>query len=441
MDEQKLASAAEKVLSKNDRGDWTCPSADLYPHQWLWDSCFTAIGLRHLQIERAQAEIRSLLIGQWKNGMVPNIIFAANNRYHAGPYLWNAAASPNYPAGVETTGISQPPMLAEAVVRIGRMLPKDRRLAWYREVYAPLANFHEWLYKNRDPHGTGLVTIIHPWESGMDNTPPWMVMLRKHASSSKLRLLSSFGLIRFIGLFRKDTKFIPAEERMTTRDLFAVYDLIRGIRKARYDDREILKKQKVLVADLGYNSILVRATRYLAEIAEQTKQPLPKLTAKAHSAGTTVLEQLWDDKTKQYYSLDCVSGKLIKASSVATFLPLYAGKLPKNKSKALLGHLQNPLAYAASEPVPSAPLNSPYFKPHCYWQGPTWINMNWLIISGLRQNGYRDEAKRLRRSTLELVAKNGMNEYFSPIDGQPLGADNFSWTAALVLDLLHASNQ
>src|SRR3954464_1620448 len=71
----ELLAEAKKVLKHNDRGGWTVPAGDLYPHQWLWDSCFIAIGLRHLDVERAQTEIRNLFRGQWDNGMLPHIIF------------------------------------------------------------------------------------------------------------------------------------------------------------------------------------------------------------------------------------------------------------------------------------------------------------------------------------------------------------------------------
>jgi hypothetical protein len=36
-----------------------------------------------------------------------------------------------------------------------------------------------------------------------------------------------------------------------------------------------------------------------------------------------------------------------------------------------------------------------------------------------------------------MVAKSGFAEYFDPNTAEPLGADNFSWTAALTIDLLH----
>src|SRR5581483_7885741 len=88
-------------------------------------------------------------------------------------------------------------------------------------------------------------------------------------------------------------------------------------------------------------------------------------------------------------------------------------------------------------PVPSVPQTSDFFNPYRYWQGPTWVNTNWLIIEGLRNYQFDSQAEALKSKTLELVAKSGMNEYFNPLNGEPAGAKNFSWTAALVIDLLN----
>jgi glycogen debranching enzyme len=86
--------------------------------------------------------------------------------------------------------------------------------------------------------------------------------------------------------------------------------------------------------------------------------------------------------------------------------------------------------------VPSVPLNSNYFDPLKYWQGPTWVNTNWLIIDGLERYGFKAEADVLKKRTLEMSRKSGMHEYFNPLNAQGAGAPNFSWTAALVIDLL-----
>ena len=62
--------------------------------------------------------------------------------------------------------------------------------------------------------------------------------------------------------------------------------------------------------------------------------------------------------------------------------------------------------------------------------------MNWMIVEGLREYGDDELAEELRLHILALVERAGFSEYFSPLTGKGYGADDFSWTAALVLDLL-----
>ena len=105
----------------------------------------------------------------------------------------------------------------------------------------------------------------------------------------------------------------------------------------------------------------------------------------------------------------------------------------------LLNALYSPKKFGLRWPVPSVPKDSPCFNELKYWQGPTWININWLIIDGLERYGFTAEAQMLRERTLELLRNSGMNEYFSPLSGSPAGTENFSWTAALAVDLLKTS--
>ena len=58
-----LLAQATAVLEQNDRGDYTQPAAGLYPHQWLWDSCFTAIGLAHLDASGSERARKAFFAG------------------------------------------------------------------------------------------------------------------------------------------------------------------------------------------------------------------------------------------------------------------------------------------------------------------------------------------------------------------------------------------
>ena len=80
--------------------------------------------------------------------------------------------------------------------------------------------------------------------------------------------------------------------------------------------------------------------------------------------------------------------------------------------------------------------SSAAFDPRRYWRGPVWINVNWFLVRGLRRCGLADEAEELRLLTLRLLETSGFAEYYDPRTGEALGSGDFSWSAALALDLL-----
>jgi hypothetical protein len=432
----ELLKEAQAVLEQNDRRLYTVPAGELYPHQWLWDSCFTAIGLRHLDIERAQTELTSLLRGQWHNGMLPNIIFSGERKRFSDSSLWRSWISPYAPDHVATSGITQPPMLAEAVVRIGQKLKLSERRSWYKQMLPHLVSYHQWLYTDRDPHNEGLIVLLHPYESGFDDSPPWISELRKHSIPWWLSLIETAHAGWLIGLFRHDTQHVTLAQRTGNIEATADWAAMRRLRRKAYNSEAILSRSLFVVEDLAFNCIFIRANKCLVDIAKTAGHDLPQDLLESMANTEAALEQLWDENSGQYFSRSFVSHKLIEEPSIATLLPLYSGAISKDKAARLVDLLKRRRLFSTSWPVPSVPLNSPYFNPYKYWEGPTWINTNWLIIDGLRSYGYTAEAQVLRDRTIKLVAKSGMYEYFNPLNGEPAGAHNFSWTAALTIDLL-----
>jgi hypothetical protein len=436
-DKQTLIDQAKTVLQKNDMGEWTRPTANgLYPHQWLWDTFFIAIGQRHYDVDRAKAEVRSPFRAQWKNGMLPHIIFSDAEGYHAGPELWHCERSSDAPDGVQTSGITQPPMAAEAVVRVGQKLDTKERREWYREMYPKLLAYHQWFYRERCPRGDGLPVIVLSWETGMDNTPPWMHIMHRFAMGLRAQLIQQANFTTIMERFRKDTEAVPAEERISTIDLYAVYDLIKSLRKYKYDNEVIMQEHHLRIVDVTFSCILIRANQLLKEIADDIGEELPDDIKHAMHVAPHALETLWDSETQQYCNRNVLTGKLIKIPTVSTFMPLYAGVLPKERVELLVSQMHDVQTFGTAFPLPSTPINSDYFRPNRYWQGPTWVNMNWLLADGLERNGKRAEAAGLRERTVDMISRGGMYEYFSPMTAEPAGASDFSWTAALLIDML-----
>lgn len=423
------------VLKQNDSGGWTRPAPHLYPHQWLWDSCFIAIGQRHYDVKRAQKEIKNLFRGQWKNGMLPNTVLSTKDT--TGKQLWHSEISPQSPKKYSTSGITQPPMVAEAILKIGEKLTKSERHVWYKETFPKLLAYHEWLYRERDPHAEGIVTLVHPWESGLDNTPSWMQEVYLNEMPLWIKFVKTLRLHSIFNLVRSDTKFLPAYERIDIIDALNLYANARQLRKNNYETRLILRHSNLAIEDLGFNAILIRANTILAQIALEIKQEVPGWLIERFKKAPRSLELLWSPEHNQYFSRNFETFEHIEQPSIMTFLPLYSGAVSNKRAHELVELLRSK-DWWLNYPIPSVAKSSEYFDPRRYWQGPTWINTNWMIIEGLRRYGYVDEANAVVERSVELVSKHGAYEYFNPLTGNPSGAASFSWTAALTIDLLYS---
>jgi hypothetical protein len=426
------------VLDQNRRGDWTCPSATLYPHQWLWDSSFVAIGLARYDPVRAAAELRSLFRGQWANGMLPHMVFADGVEDVGSERIWRSRQHPLAPRDVATSCITQPPVPALAAERVAGALAAPERAALLCELVPKLVAYHAWLYRERDPDGTGLVTLIHPWECGLDTTPPWMDALARMPAPWWARVASRMHLAHLLRVFRRDTKYVPSVQRPTDDEGLRMLVLAELGRHHDFELRRMPRDRAVLIEDLAFNSILATANRSLARLADELGYGVPDEVRRGSARTEGALDQLWDADAGQYFSRDAVTGSLLRLPTIATFLPLLAGVVTHERAARLTALLRAPSGFWPRFPIPTVPTDTTWFHEEAYWKGPTWVNTNWLVVEALRSYDV-GTATALVESTLRLVDEHGFFEYFSPFTGRGYGAPEFSWTAALVLDLITAS--
>jgi hypothetical protein len=428
-DHDDLVRRARAVLDRNRAGAYTCPSVRLYPHQWLWDSCFTAIGIARFDPHRAADELRSLLRGQWANGMVPHMIFAEGSRDLGSRRVWRSRTRPGAPGDVATTCITQPPLLAIAAERVAAALPPTERDAFVAEVGPRIVAHHRWLFRERRLDDSPLITLVHPWECGLDSTPPWMTALAAMRMPWWLRTAERLRLAPLLRSLRYDTRQLPASERASDDDGLRMLAL--AVHLSRYDfelARIPRDDRAVLVEDLAFNAFFAAANRSLCALVD-----VDDLTAEI-DAHADALELLWHPPTGEYCSRHAVTHAPMSDRSIATFLPLLTSDA---HADALVARLQDPGAYWPPYPVPSVPLEARHFQDHRYWAGPTWVNTNWTIVRALERLGRTDEAADLRHRTLGLVDESGFAEYFSPTTATGHGAPEFSWTAALTIDLAY----
>ena len=435
---ENLKKECLRVLAENDQGSYTQPAKNLYGHQWLWDSCFTAIGLRNVDIKRARLELESLIEGQWQNGMLPNMIFRSGEPRDLGGRAWLSKLSPFSPTKVNTSSITQPPMLAEATLKVAQKMNRVDGQEWLRKMIPAIKNYHTWWMTERKLGRRQLVAIIHPWETGMDNAPYLMENLKQNLGGPWwLGLAKITQAEKIVSFFRKDTNYsgITPGERTSHQDIIRQYHAQQKLRRRLFDAQELASKESFLVYDFFINHLLARANQILINICEAANfdldEPFLKM-AKSHQRSLAELVE----ENGQLCSWQ-INGGAITQPGIWQLAPLYSLFLSDSELRKLSSWLQSPGDFFSDFGLPSVPIGDPYFKARNYWQGPIWVNLQWLIIDGMKRNGNLKEASRLRKQILETADQFGIWEYYSPLDGKGAGAADFSWSAALILDLIN----
>ena len=426
IDLQALEIRSRAILMLNDLGTSTKPSPKLYPHQWNWDSAFIALGLSHSDPIRAQIEIRSMLSAQWETGMIPHIVFNPEAvDYHPGPEYWGTQI-PAAPKSIRTSGITQPPVLAQAALGVYENSSRaDSDLAFLAQVYPALLKESDFLYGERDPNKEGLSFICHPWESGMDNSPCWDIPVNKF----EMRFKPEF--------MRKDRKDIPAKQRPSDDEYSRYSYLVQAYAGENWDQSNILDLNLFLVQSVLVNVLQLKSMQALAKISKLIDMPVDVINRRIKQTQERFENKLWDNGSQRYLDYDMGGDRLIETDNISQFLPLLAGVASSERAEAIISRLQSPDYWPENGwGICTQSRSSSDFDLECYWRGPVWINTNWMIIKGLEKYHHPQLAKRLAHETLDLVDKFGFFEYFNSDTGQGLGSDNFSWTAALVLDLI-----
>ena len=396
---QDFKKEVKKMMLANQRHfgehQYTVPSPETYPFQWLWDSCFHAIILTHFDPESAKKEILSLVSKQFENGLIPHIIFWKKENIVAPKHTvidWGKE---------DTSTITQPPMLAYAAWRIYQIDPDKKFL---NKIYKNLFHYYKYLINERDPHERNLTGIINPEESGEDNSPRFDIPLG----------LSSRHTLRQNELER---------HRLKDRN-----------RECNFD-APFCMKNFFWVKDVPFNAIMIENLEHLANIAREIGYDydasyFQRQRLEMIEAMKTLMKEdelFWSTYGEDY--------KKIKVKTWAIFAPLFAKILSKEEAEDLVkNYLQNEKEFKTKYYLPTVSISEEAFDPKCYWRGPVWMNVNWFVYKGLKNYGLDEAAEKIKENSIALYKKSGFREYFDPQTGEGLGAKNFTW-AGLILDM------
>ena len=405
------------ILKANDRGGFTVPTSRLYPYQWNWDSAFVALGFMTFDIDRAWREIEMLFEGQWDDGMVPHILFRRDDPdYFPGPAVWQAGKK-----ALPSSGHSQPPVAASVVRELVDASGEDGECRG-RALFDNIMAYHRWFHRERDPEGLGVIGIVHPWESGRDNSADWDDALMR------VKVAPDLGSYQ-----RRDTSHIDAEQRPEQAQYDRFLTIVKFGRECGWNHENIARNGPFFVADPGIQFILMRADRDLLAMAERFGKAAEADEIRAWLQQSEIgTEKLWNEGLSAFCARDLRSGDFSGAITSASALVFYAGAGSAEQRAAMVEHLSR-IAGQVEYTFPSLDPEHQRFEPKRYWLGPVWMIMNYMISRGLAEAGHATLADRIRSDSRRLIEAQGFYEYFHPETGEGCGGGDFSWTAAMWL--------
>ncbi len=147
-------------------------------------------------------------------------------------------------------------------------------------------------------------------------------------------------------------------------------------------------------------------------------------------------EILFDSKNGYYCDYDKVLGCFTHRLSPASFMPLFVHIARKEQAEAMMRLAADPKYFYKG--IPTISYNNHAYRPKKFWRGPTWLNTSYFTIRGLYEYGYKDLALDLTENVLAWCEKNkgSIREYYNSKTGKGLGAKNFGWSAAFLIEFV-----
>lgn len=370
---EEVAQLAATVLEANWHPlGYTTPHAATYPFAWLWDSCFHAVVWAVLgRPDRALAELTHVFRTQGPTGFVPHIDYEVAPGHHAD--FWGRAGA---------SSITQPPMYGHALAELARLgLGVPERLI----EAAQLGLRFLLVDRERDP-ASGLVTVVHPWETGADDSPRW-----DHWCPG------GFDHARWY-----EVKGALVRAVVTDRYGAPVANPVFG------------------AAPVGFNALVAFNAAELAELTGDGD------LATAATELAAALAARWDSQPRTWVDAGPSAASSGRLRTLDGLLPVL---VDPDRTGEVLDEVLDDRHYGGTCGPAGVHRDEPSFAPHTYWRGPAWPQLTYLLWVAARRWGRAGAAEDLAARLVRGAVASGMAEYWDPDDGRGLGAVPQSWAA------------
>jgi len=161
-------------------------------------------------------------------------------------------------------------------------------------------------------------------------------------------------------------------------------------------------KSAILATDIS--TFQLREYKAMAQLADKLGKPdeAAEYRKKAADLKAAMLAHMWSAPDVMFYNIRRDTGKPVKRISYSNFVPLVDDILPPKNAQAMIRrYLWNKNYMLAPYGLRSLSKQDPDYNnaaiivPYSNWQGPIWINANYLNYISLKRYGFDKEAAEL----------------------------------------------
>ncbi len=372
--DDQVKSVALGILEsawRDDRG-YCLPNADVYPHMWLWDSCFHSIAWTSLHDERGVVELGHALHEQFSNGFLPHMVYADPNPVYRGPRS-------------DVSCFAQPPVYSLAMTwarRQGLSVPDNLS----GQISRALSYFTSRRFRD------GLAFVVHPWETGCDDSPRWD---------------SWYG-----GSAWNAPEWVARDQQLVAATEFSG------------DEGDATWNTEFVCAPSLFNGILSHAFLLAGELTGQSAQ-----RRASFEIGEAMDELLWDDSQGMYVDRPVVGGGDSHRAPTLDGVLSALGSVRRDRALACLDQLRAPSMFAAPWGLRYLPAGDPRYLPDAYWRGPAWPQLEFLAVQACRRWGEDGLAGQIADRAKRGIVRSGWAEYWNPETGSGRGARPQTWAS------------
>ena len=192
------------------------------------------------------------------------------------------------------------------------------------------------------------------------------------------------------------------------------------------------QRSTILAADLC--TFQLREYRAMAVLATRLGKPAEAAAyrGKAARLRSAMLRHLWFPRDQMFYNVSRSTGQPIRRISYSNFVPLIEDIVPANSARQMIRrYLWNSDYMLSDYGLRSLAKNDPGYNnvsmidPYSNWQGPIWINANYLDFIALKRYGFNKEAAQLSATLGRMVLADiekwkSMHECYSAETGEGL---------------------